>query len=124
MLGVAVTVAVPLLAACDAANQGAWAAADEPRGAVLVIYENRDLTDHIRSVALHLAASGYSVLAVVLLSEQEGTASFADDAEVTAALNNVPDSRFRSTARCPTAPTLPAPPMPRSLASTPSMTNG
>ena len=94
MLGVAVTVAVPLLAACDAANQGAWAAADEPRGAVLVIHENRDLTDHIRSVALRLAASGYSVLAVDLLSEQGGTASFADDAEVTAALNNVPDSRF------------------------------
>jgi carboxymethylenebutenolidase len=33
-----------------------------------------------------LAASGYSVLAVDLLSEEGGTASFADDAEVTAAL--------------------------------------
>jgi carboxymethylenebutenolidase len=136
MLGVAVTVAVPLLAACDAANegaagpttagpttagpagaspagpsplpteaitfegpegrelQGAWAAADEPRGAVLVIHENRGLTDHISSVAGRLAASGYSALAVDLLSEEGGTGSFADDAEVTAALNNVPDSRF------------------------------
>ncbi|HEV2931277.1 MAG TPA: dienelactone hydrolase family protein [Propionibacteriaceae bacterium] len=137
MLGVAVTVAVPLLAACDTANQegaagpttagpttagpagsspagpsplpteaitfgapegrelqGAWSAADGPRGAVLVIHENRGLTDHIRSVAGRLAASGYSALAVDLLSEEGGTASFEDDAAVTAALNAVPDSRF------------------------------
>jgi carboxymethylenebutenolidase len=74
--------------------QGAWAAADEPRGAVLVIHENRGLTDHIRSVAGRLAASGYSSLAIDLLSEEGGTASFKDEAEVTAALNKVPDSRL------------------------------
>jgi carboxymethylenebutenolidase len=151
LLGLAITVAVPLLAACDAANtastpaspsggtattrtgasagpsssvaagttgagpagpsplpteavtflgadgqtvQGAWAAAEQPRGAVLVVHENRGLTDHIRSVAGRLAASGYSALAVDLLSEEGGTASFPGEAEVTAALNNVPDSRF------------------------------
>jgi carboxymethylenebutenolidase len=48
----------------------------------------------IRSVAGHLAASGYSALAVDLLSEEGGTGSFGDEAEVTAALNQVPDSRF------------------------------
>jgi len=74
--------------------QGAWAAADQPRGAVLVVHENRGLTDHIRSVAGRLAASGYSALAVDLLSEEGGTASFAGQAEVTAALNNAPDTRF------------------------------
>ena len=74
--------------------QGAWAAADAPRGAVLVIHENRGLTDHIRSVAGRLAASGYSALAIDLLSEEGGTASFDDEAEVTAALNKVPDSRL------------------------------
>jgi carboxymethylenebutenolidase len=74
--------------------QGAWATADESRGAVLVIHENRGLTDHIRSVAGRLAASGYSSLAIDLLSEEGGTASFADEAEVTAALNNVPDTRL------------------------------
>jgi carboxymethylenebutenolidase len=74
--------------------QGAWAAADEPRGAVLVVHENRGLTDHIRSVAGRLAASGYSALAIDLLSEEGGTASFSDEAEVTAALNKVPDSRL------------------------------
>jgi carboxymethylenebutenolidase len=48
--------------------RGAWAAADQPHGAVLVIHENRGLNDHIRSVAGRLAASGYSALAIDLLS--------------------------------------------------------
>jgi carboxymethylenebutenolidase len=152
MLGVAAAVAVPLIAACDAAGisggsttptlpgttppasatttattsaastgspsatpagpapkpteaitfagadgrqvQGAWAAADQARGAVVVVHENRGLTNHIRSVTGRLAASGYSALAVDLLSEEGGTASFKDEAEVSAALNNVPDERF------------------------------
>ena len=76
------------------ALQGAWAAADEARGGVLVVHENRGLTDHIRSVAGRLAASGYSALAVDLLSEEGGTGSFPDEGAVTAALNGVPDSRF------------------------------
>jgi carboxymethylenebutenolidase len=132
MLGVAATVAAPLLAACDAVGQGgagpsetappvgatpagpsplptesvtfggpdggelqgAWAAAEKPRGAVLVVHENRGLTDHIRSVAGRLAATGFSALAIDLLSEEGGTGSFKDEAEVTAALNKVPDGRF------------------------------
>ncbi|HWJ53433.1 MAG TPA: dienelactone hydrolase family protein [Propionibacteriaceae bacterium] len=130
LLGVGVTVATPLLAACETTDQdgagptagpagsspagpsplpteaitfagpedrelqGAWAAADQPRGSVLVVHENRGLTEHIRSVAGRLGASGYSALAVDLLSEEGGTASFEDEAAVTAALNKVPDSRF------------------------------
>jgi hypothetical protein len=39
-------------------------AAIAPAGAMLVIHENRGLTDHIRSVATRLAADGYSSLAV------------------------------------------------------------
>ena len=78
----------------DHTLQGAWAAADEPRGGVLVVHENRGLTDHIRSVAGRLATSGYSALAVDLLSEEGGTGSFGDEGEVTAALNGVPDRRF------------------------------
>jgi carboxymethylenebutenolidase len=74
--------------------QGAWAVAAEPRGAVLVVHENRGLTDHIRSVAGRLAASGYSAMAIDLLSEEGGTGSFDTEGEVTAALNAVPDSRF------------------------------
>ena len=54
---------------------GAWAAAVRPRGGVLVIHENRGLNDSIRSVAGRLAASGYSSLAIDLLSEEGGRAS-------------------------------------------------
>ena len=137
LLGVGAAVALPLLAACDAAApdwvglagclstadesgrtrdsgrtdptadrgdhlrraeaaelQAAWAEASDPRGTVLVIHENRGLTDHIRSVAGRLAASGYSALALDLLSEEGGTGSFPGEAEVQAALNAAPDDRF------------------------------
>jgi carboxymethylenebutenolidase len=73
---------------------GAWADAPEPRGGVLVIHENRGLNDHIRSVAGRFAASGYSALAIDLLSEEGGTDSFADPAAATAALAAVPPERF------------------------------
>jgi carboxymethylenebutenolidase len=66
--------------------QGAWASAAEPRGAVLVIHENRGLNDHIRSVAGRFAAAGYSALALDLLSEEGGTAALGDVANATAAL--------------------------------------
>jgi len=75
--------------------QGAWAAAaGEPRGAVLVIHENKGLTDHIRSVAGRFAASGYSALALDLLSAEGGTASFSDPGALTAALGTIPPERF------------------------------
>jgi carboxymethylenebutenolidase len=72
----------------------AWAPARRARGGVLVIHENRGLTDHIRSVAGRFAASGYSALAIDLLSEEGGTSSFDDEAEAMAALAGVPESRF------------------------------
>jgi carboxymethylenebutenolidase len=73
---------------------GAWAKAARPRGGVLVIHENRGLTDHIRSVASRFAAGGYSALAIDLLSEEGGTGSFPDEAAAMAALYGVPTSRF------------------------------
>jgi carboxymethylenebutenolidase len=73
---------------------GAWAAAKQPRGGVLVIHENRGLNDHTRSVAGRLAASGYSALAIDLLSEEGGTGSFADEDAARGALGSVPESRF------------------------------
>jgi carboxymethylenebutenolidase len=73
---------------------GAFAKADSPRGAVLVIHENRGLTDHIKSVAGRLAASGFSALAIDLLSAEGGTAKFTDPAQATAALNAAPPARF------------------------------
>lgn len=73
---------------------GAWAEAENPRGGVLVIHENRGLNDHIRSVAGRLAGDGYSSLAIDLLSEEGGTDSFSDPAQATAALSQVPPQRF------------------------------
>jgi carboxymethylenebutenolidase len=77
---------VPLMAA--------WAPAARPRGGVLVIHENRGLTEHIRTVAGRLAASGYSALALDLLSEEGGTGAFPGEAEVAAALSRIPPERF------------------------------
>jgi carboxymethylenebutenolidase len=68
------------------ALQGAWAAAAQPQGAVLVIHENRGLTSHFLALPGRLAADGYSALAVDLLSREGGTASFSDPAQATAAL--------------------------------------
>ena len=74
--------------------QGAWADAASPRGTVLVIHENKGLTDRIRSVAGRFAGAGYSALALDLLSEEGGTATFTDQAQATAALATVPPARF------------------------------
>jgi carboxymethylenebutenolidase len=74
--------------------QAAWAAAEKPRGAVLVIHENKGLTDHIRQVAGRFAAAGYSALAIDLLSEEGGTASLGEPANATAALGKAPPERF------------------------------
>lgn len=74
--------------------QGAWAPATDARGSVLVIHENKGLNDWVRSVAGRLAGAGYSALAIDLLSEQGGTATFSDPAEATAALGKTPPERF------------------------------
>ena len=74
--------------------QGAWAAAPTPKGAVLVIHENRGLTDHIKSIPPRFAADGYSALAVDLLSEEGGTAAVGGDAQAIAALGQAPVERL------------------------------
>src|SRR5215212_6885504 len=74
--------------------RGAWAASGQPRGAVLVIHENRGLNNHIRSVAGRLAADGYSALAIDLLSAEGGTAALGGEAEAMAALSSAPQERF------------------------------
>lgn len=74
--------------------QGAWAAAQTPKGAVLVVHENKGLTDWARSVAGRFAGIGYSSLAVDLLSADGGTAKFTDPAEATAALSKISPQDF------------------------------
>ena len=74
--------------------QAAWAAATAPKGAVLVIHENKGLTDWVRSVAGRFAGIGYSSLAIDLLSAEGGTAKFTDPAEATAALSKISPQDF------------------------------
>ncbi len=73
--------------------QGAWAAATNAKGAVLVIHENRGLTDHIRTIPPRFARDGYSALAIDLLSEEGGTAAVGGDAQATGALGRAPTTR-------------------------------
>jgi carboxymethylenebutenolidase len=72
----------------------AWARAAKPRGGVLVIHENRGLNDHIRSVAGRFAASGWSALALDLLSEKGGTDKFPDPEQVGGVLSGIDPTRF------------------------------
>jgi carboxymethylenebutenolidase len=74
--------------------KGSWAEAAAPKGAVLVIHENKGLNDWVRTVAGRLAGIGYSALAIDLLSEEGGTATFTDPAEATAALGKIDPARF------------------------------
>ena len=74
--------------------QGGWAPAEDPRGAVLVIHENKGLNDWVRSVAARLAGAGYSSLAIDLLSARGGTATFSDPAAATAALAAIGPDQF------------------------------
>lgn len=74
--------------------QGIWAAAETPRGAVLVIHENKGLNDWVGSVAARLAGIGYSALAIDLLSAEGGTRTFQDPAAATAALSAISPQRF------------------------------
>ena len=73
---------------------GLLAEARSPRGAVLVIHENRGLTTHIRSIPPRLAPDGYTALAIDLLSEEGGTASLPSEGDATAALGNAPAERM------------------------------
>jgi carboxymethylenebutenolidase len=73
---------------------GVWSEAAEPRGAVLVIHENRGLTPDIRAIPPRLAADGYSTLAVDLLSEEGGTEAVGDEAAAFAALAAAGEDRL------------------------------
>ena len=79
----------------NATLMGAYAPATGPRGAVVVVHENRGLTDNIKAVASRFAGDGYSALAVDLLSEEGGTAK-VPTADVGAALNAAGASRIRA----------------------------
>ena len=60
-----------------------------PFPAILLIHENRGLTEHIRDVTRRFAKVGYAGLAPDLLSRVGGTALFADKSETTTALSGL-----------------------------------
>ncbi len=74
--------------------QGAWAGADDPKGAVLVIHENRGLTPHFFDLVARFANESYSALCVDLLSAEGGTASLDDPAAAPTTLGNAPLERL------------------------------
>ncbi len=57
--------------------RGTFAAAAQPKGAVLVIHENRGLTDHFKALPGRFARDGYSALALDLASRVGGTDAVA-----------------------------------------------
>ncbi|MGH9177054.1 MAG: dienelactone hydrolase family protein [Acidimicrobiales bacterium] len=68
--------------------QAAWATPENPKAGVLVIHENRGLTDHFFDLVGRLSREGYAALSVDLLSRQGGTASLTDPAAAPAALGD------------------------------------
>jgi carboxymethylenebutenolidase len=74
--------------------QGAWAAATDPKGVLLVIHENRGLTPHFFDLVGRFAKEGYSALCVDLLSAQGGTAALEDPAAAPTTLANTPPDQL------------------------------
>ncbi len=71
----------------------------QPRGkprspGILVVHENRGLTDHFKDVPRRFAKVGYVALCVDLASPAGGTGKFADSAEVTAVLGRTPPDQL------------------------------
>ena len=67
-----------------------------PQPAVIVLSENRGLTDHIRDVTRRVAKAGYVGLGIDLLSRQGGTRKFVSDQDKAQAYGKtVPDERLQ-----------------------------
>lgn len=60
---------------------------ESPMAAVLVVHENRGLTDYIKDVTRRIARAGYVGLAIDLLSRQGGTAAYPDPVQAGNAYN-------------------------------------
>ncbi|MDQ4070436.1 MAG: dienelactone hydrolase family protein, partial [Actinomycetota bacterium] len=82
----------------DGTLMGAYAPATAPRGAVLVIHENRGLVEGTKAVAGRLAGDGFTALAVDLLSKEGGTARVPAD-QVRVILNDAGRPRLLADVR-------------------------
>ena len=73
-------------------RQAVFAAAAEPKGAVLLIHEIFGLTDHFRSLTGRLAGDGYTAITVDLVPE--GTGTIADQGRIAGILTGGPEDRL------------------------------
>ena len=90
------TTAAPVLAGTVEIAGGltaAVASAPDPLAAVLVVHENRGLTQHFVDLVRRFADEGYLALCVDLVSAEGGTASM-DEGAVQAALGAAPSERL------------------------------
>lgn len=85
----ATTVAFPGQAGAISAYQ-VRPAGDGPFPALIVIHENRGLTDHIKDVARRFAGQGYLTLAVDLLSRVGGKEKYPVEADAIEAVTELP----------------------------------
>lgn len=67
-----------------------------PRPAVMVVHENRGLTEYIKDVNRRIAKGGFVSVAVDLLSRQGGTQAFPDPADALAAYNRTQAAERRA----------------------------
>jgi carboxymethylenebutenolidase len=70
--------------------------ADGSHPGVLVIHENRGLTENQRDITRRLAKAGYVGLAVDLLSRQGGASSFPDEGAAIGAYGQLPPAQMTS----------------------------
>jgi carboxymethylenebutenolidase len=63
---------------------------------VLIVHENRGLTDHIKDVARRWAVEGYVAFAVDLLSREGGTDAVEDQTQIPALLSGADPNQFVS----------------------------
>jgi len=63
---------------------------------VLIVHENRGLTDHIKDVTRRWAVEGYVAFAVDLLSREGGTDNVKDPAQIPAILSGADPNQFVS----------------------------
>jgi len=73
-------------------RQAVFAAAAEPKGAVLLVHEIFGLTDHFRSLTGRLAADGYSAITVDLVPS--GTGTVGDQGKIIGILTGSPEDRL------------------------------
>ncbi|MEZ5235560.1 MAG: dienelactone hydrolase family protein [Acidimicrobiales bacterium] len=78
---------------------GWLATAEQPKGAVLLIHENRGLTQHFKDLPGRFAAAGYTALSIDLLSRQGGTEAIGDEGAVTAALGQAAQADLTADAK-------------------------